>query len=74
MKLLEDYNDNNFVYERGSVILKDYFFQETRQIESHVNFQEYQLDVISCQYSRLVFAVHIKLIELQSKKKLKVRK
>jgi hypothetical protein len=31
MKLLEDYNDNDFIYERGSIILKGYFFQETHQ-------------------------------------------
>lgn len=27
MRLLEDYDDNNFIYERGSIILKVYFFQ-----------------------------------------------
>ena len=27
MKLLEDYNENEFTYERGSIILKGYFFQ-----------------------------------------------
>jgi hypothetical protein len=26
MKLLENYNDNNFIYERGSIVLKGYFF------------------------------------------------
>jgi len=74
MKLLEDYDDNVFIYERGSIILKGYFFQETHQTESNVYFQYYQPDVISCQYSHLVCAVRIKLIEVQSKKKLKVKK
>lgn len=50
------------------------FFQETHQTESHVHFQDYQPDVISHQYIHLVCATHIKLIEVQSKKKLKVRK
>ena len=27
MKLLEDYDDNGFTYERGSIILKGYFLQ-----------------------------------------------
>lgn len=29
MKLLEDYDDNDFICERGFIILKGYFFQET---------------------------------------------
>ena len=53
MNLLEDYDDNGFIYERGSIILKGYFFQETHQTESNVYFQYYQPDVISCQYSHL---------------------
>jgi hypothetical protein len=28
MKLLEDYNDNDFIYEIGSIILKDIFFKK----------------------------------------------
>ena len=28
MKLLEDYDDNFFIYERGSIILKGYFFKK----------------------------------------------
>ena len=74
MSLLEDFDYNRFIYERGSIILKGYFFQETHETESHVHFQDYQLDFISCQYSHLVCATCIKLIEVQSKKKLKVRK
>jgi len=46
MKLLEDYNDKGFIYERGSIILKGYFFQETHQTESDVYFQDYQPYVI----------------------------
>lgn len=67
-------DDNGFTYERGSIILKGYFFQEPYQINSHVNFQVYQPNVISCQYSYLVCATYIKLIEVQSKKILKVKK
>ena len=74
MKLLEDYDHNDFIHERGSIILKGYFFQETHQTESHVHLQGYQLDDISCQYSHLVCATHIKLIEVQSKKKWKMEK
>ena len=39
MRLLEDFDDNGFIYERGSIVLKGYFFQETHQIDSHVHFQ-----------------------------------
>ena len=74
MRLLEDFDDNSFIYERWSIVLKGYFFQETHQTDSLVHFQDYQLDVISCQYSHLVCAVRIKLIEVQSRKKTKVRK
>ena len=51
--------------------LKDIVFQETHRIDNHVHFQDYQLDVISCQYSHLVCATNIKLIEVQSIKKTK---
>ena len=65
MKLFGDYDDRGFIYERGSILLKGYFFQETYQIESDVHFKDYQLDVICCQYSHLVCATCIKLIEVK---------
>jgi len=65
MKLLEDYYDNNFIYERGSIILKGYFFQETQHNESNAYFHAYQPNVIIYQYSHLVCEMHIKLIEVQ---------
>ena len=74
MRLLEDFDDNNFIYERVSIVLKAYFFQETHQADTHVHFQDYQSDVASCQYSHLVCAARIKLIEVQSRKKTKVKK
>ena len=74
MKLLENYNDHGFQYERGYLILKGYFFRQTNQSGDFVYFEDYELDVISCQYSHLVFAAHIKLIEVQSKKKKKIKK
>jgi hypothetical protein len=69
MRLLEDFDDNGFIYERGSIVLKGYFFQETHQTNTHFHFQYYQSDITSCQYSHLVCTVRIKLIEIQSKKK-----
>ena len=33
MKLLENYDDNRFTYDRGSIILKGYFFQQNQQIQ-----------------------------------------
>ena len=74
MNLLEDYDDNGFIYERWSIILKGYFFQETHQTKSYVHLQEYQSNIINFQNSHLVCAAHIMLIEVQSKKKLKVKK
>ena len=74
MKLLENYIDHIFPYDRGSIILKGYFFRQTNQSGDFVYFEDYELDVISCQYSHLVCAACIKLIEVQSKKKMKVMK
>ena len=50
------------------------FFPKNHQTGSNFYFQDYQPDVISCQYSHLVCVVRIKLIEVQSIKKLKVQK
>ena len=36
MKLLQNYNDHRFQYDRGSIILKGYFFQQTHQIQDFV--------------------------------------
>jgi hypothetical protein len=69
MRLLEGFDDNSFIYERGSIVLKGYFFQETHQIDTHVHFQDYQSNAISCQYNHLVCAARINLIEVQSRKK-----
>ena len=74
MKLLEEYNDNGFTYERGSIILKGYFLQQTRMTENYVYFQDYEPDVICCQYSHLVCASRIKLVQVSSKKNFKNRK
>ena len=68
MNLLEDYNDNGFTYERGSIILKGYFLQQTYTTENYVYFQDYEPDVICCQYSHLVCASRIKLVQVPSKK------
>ena len=65
MKLLEDYDDRGFIYERGSILLKGYFFQETYQNERGVHFKDNQPDVICYQYSHLVCAARIKLIEVK---------
>ena len=72
MKLLEDYDDRGFIYERGSILLKGYFFQETYQTERDVHFKDYQPDVICYQYSHLVCRGCIKLIEVKSNKKIKL--
>ena len=74
MKLLQDYNDHGFQYDRGSIILKGYFFRQTHQSGDFVYFEDYEPDSISCQYSHLVCAARIKLIEVQSKKKSKIKK
>ena len=74
MKLLEDYDDRGFIYERGSILLKGYFFQETYQTQRYVHFKDYQPDVICCQYSHLVCTACIKLVEVKSNKKFKARR
>ena len=72
-KLLEDYNDHGFPYERGSIILKGYFFRQTNESGDFVYFEDYEPDFISFRYSHLVCVAWIKLIEFQSKKKRKLR-
>ena len=74
MKLLENYNDHGFQYDRGSIILKGYFFKQNRQSGDFVYFEDYEPDSISCQYSHLVCVARIELIEVQSKKKLKIKR
>ena len=74
MKLLENYNDHGFQYERGSIVLKGYFFRQTNQSGDFVYFEDYEPDFISCQYSHLVCAARIKLIEVQSKKQTNIKK
>ena len=64
MKLLEDYNDQGFPYERGSIILKGYFLRQTNQSGDFVYFEDYEPVFISCQYSHFVWVVRINLIEV----------
>ena len=51
MELLQNYNDHGFQYDRGSIILKDYFFRQTNQSGDFVYFEDYEPDSISFQYS-----------------------
>ena len=74
MKLLEDYDDNRFRYERGSIILKGYCLQQIHMTKNYVYFQDYEPDVIFCQYNHLVCASRIKLVQVPSKKKWKLPK
>ena len=64
MKLLKNYDDHRFTYDKGSIILKGYFLGQTNQSGDFVYFQYYEANVLSCQYSHLVCATHIKLIEV----------
>ena len=41
IKLLEDYNDYGFPYERGSIILKGYLLRKTNQSGDFVYFEDY---------------------------------
>ena len=74
MKLLEDNDDRGFIYERGSILLKGYFFSRNISNWRHAHFKDYQPEVICYQYSHLVCATRIKLIEVKSNKKLKARR
>ena len=51
-----------------------FFFRQTNQSGDFVYFEDYEPDDISCQYSHFVCATRIKLIEVQSKKKSKIKK
>ena len=64
MNLLEDYDDKGFTYERGSIILKGYFFQQTHKTEYYIYFQDYELDFMCCLFNNLVCASQIKLIQV----------
>ena len=74
IKLLEEYNDNRFTYEWGSIILKGYLLQQNHMTQNYVYFQDYESDVICCRYSHLVCASRIKLVQVPLKKNLKNRK
>ena len=43
IKLLEKYDDNEFIYDRGSIILKGYFFQQTHQSQDLFTFKTMNL-------------------------------
>ena len=45
--------------------------QQTRMTENYVYIQDYEPDVICCQYSHLVCASRIKLVQVPLKKNLK---
>ena len=48
MKLLQNYNDHGFQYDRGSIIVKGYFFRQTHQSGDFFYFEDYEPDSISC--------------------------
>ena len=62
-----------YIWKRVNSI-KIFFFQETYQTERGFHFKDYQPHVICCQYSHLVCASRIKLIEVKWNKKLKARR
>ena len=64
MKLLENYDYHGFTYDIGFIILKGYFLREANESGDFFYFQYYEPDVIICQYSHLVCATNINLIEV----------
>ena len=54
--------------------LKVIFSNKLIKFKIFFYFQDSEPDVISCQYSHLMCATRIKLIEVQSKKKMKIKK
>ena len=62
------YVDGEFTYQVGDLVVMGHFFEKVRRQGDYIIYRDLMPEYISCQYSHLVAAARIHLIEIKVKR------
>ena len=65
---MQPYVDGEFTYQVGDLFVTGHFFEKVRRQGDYVIYIDFMPEYISCQYSHLVVAAQIHLIEIKVKR------
>ena len=65
---MQPYVDGKFTYQVGDLVVMGHFFEKVRRQGDYIIYTYFMPEYISCQYSHLVVAAWIHLIEMKVKK------
>ena len=64
-RLVRPYVDGEFTYQVGDLVVMGHFFEKVRRLGDYIIYRDFMPKYISCQYSHLVVAARIHLIEMK---------
>ena len=64
-RLVQPYVDGEFMYQVGDLVVMGHFFEKVRRQGDYIIYRYFMPEYISCQYSHLVVAALIHLIEIK---------
>ena len=67
-KLVRTYVNGEFTYQVGDLFLMGHIFEKVRRQGDYIIYRYFMPEYISCQYSHLVVATRIHLIEIKVKR------
>ena len=67
-RLVQPYFDGEFTYQVGDLVVMGHIFGELRRQGDYIIYRDFMPEYISCQYSHLVVAARIHLIEIKVKR------
>ena len=67
-RLVQLYVDGYFTYQVGDLVVMEDFFQKVRRQGDNIIYRDFMPEYIFCQYSHLVVATWIHLIEIKVKR------
>ena len=65
---MRPYVDGEFTYQVGDLVVLGHFFKKVRRQGDYIIYRDFMPKYISCQYSHLVVASRIHLIEIKVKR------
>ena len=67
-RLVRPYVDGEFTYQVGDLVVMGHFFEKVKRQGDYIIYRDFMPEYISCQYSHLVVAARIHLIEIKVKR------
>ena len=65
---MRPYVNGKFTYQVVDLVVMGHFFEKVRRQGDYIIYRDFMLEYIPCQYSHLVAAYQIHLIEIKVKK------